>query len=226
MNLCKLLCVSLCFIVFFVGLADTSYGQERSRIVQSTSQPTNQPTTETRRPTLTTQLIIRQQQQQQQQQQNQPLVKKTSSSALTNSAANTVNSTIANVASMLAVRRQMMSSIKSKYGLPYIYGSTGPGTYDCSGFIWSVFNESGIDFERSSARTYWSQFEPVFGGERYQFGTLVFFNNLGHIGIVADSEGFYHASTSKGITYSKFDGYWENRIVGFRRIPVEYLTAR
>jgi cell wall-associated NlpC family hydrolase len=65
----------------------------------------------------------------------------------------------------------------------------------------------------------WEQFEPVSGDDRYKFGTLVFFNNLGHIGIVADSEGFYQASSSKGITYSKFAGYWEKRIVGFRKIP-------
>jgi cell wall-associated NlpC family hydrolase len=42
-------------------------------------------------------------------------------------------------------------------------------------------------------------------------------NRLGHMGIVADENGFYHASSSKGITYSPFKGYWEKRIVGFRR---------
>ena len=45
-------------------------------------------------------------------------------------------------------------------------------------------------------------------------------NGLGHMGIVADENGFYHASSSKGITYSPFKGYWEKRIVGFRRLPV------
>jgi hypothetical protein len=34
---------------------------------------------------------------------------------------------------------------------------------------------------------------------------------------VADENGFYHASSSKGITYSPFKGYWEKRIVGFRK---------
>ena len=59
------------------------------------------------------------------------------------------------------------------------------------------------------------------GDDRYKFGTLVFFNRLGHVGIVVDEEGFYHASSSKGVTYSKFEGYWENRIAGFRRVPLE-----
>lgn len=69
--------------------------------------------------------------------------------------------------------------------------------------------------------------EPVTGEERFRFGTLVFLNGLGHMGIVADENGFYHASSSKGITYSRFDGYWANRIVGFRklRLPSEPLPT-
>lgn len=214
MNICKSLCVSLFLILCCLTLADTNYAQERTRIVQP--KPT-QTTNETRKPTLTDQLIVRQQQQKQ----NQPLVKNTSSSKSTSAA---TNSAVLNVASIISVQKKMVSSIQSKYGLRYVYGSTGPNTYDCSGFIWSVFNESGILFDRSSARTYWSQFEQVTGDDRYKFGTLVFFNGLGHMGIVANENGFYHASTSKGITFSKFEGYWEKRIVGFRRVPVEYLS--
>lgn len=218
MNLCKSLCVSLCLMIFFVSLADVSYAQERSRVVQP-SQPT-QPKTENRRPPLTDRLIVRQQEQQKKQ--NQPLVKNTASSR------STTNSNAANLfaTSSVAIQKKMIISIQSKYGLRYVYGSTGPNTYDCSGFVWSVFNDAGISFDRSSARTYWSQFEPVSGDDRYKFGTLVFFNKLGHIGIVANENGFYHASSSKGITFSKFEGYWEERIVGFRRVPIEYLTGQ
>lgn len=112
----------------------------------------------------------------------------------------------------------MMKGIESRLGIPYRYGSTGPNRYDCSGFVWAVFKDAGIDFERTSARSLWNESEPVTGDERFKFGTLVFFNGLGHVGIVADENGFYQASSSKGITYSKFEGYWEKRIVGYRRI--------
>jgi cell wall-associated NlpC family hydrolase len=115
-------------------------------------------------------------------------------------------------------------AIKSRYGIPYRYGSTGPNTYDCSGFVWSAFQEAGISFTRQSARSLWSQSEPVSGDDRFKFGTLVFLNGLGHMGIVADENGFYHASSSKGITYSPFAGYWSSRIVGFRRLKAESLT--
>ena len=115
-------------------------------------------------------------------------------------------------------------AIKSRYGTPYRYGSTGPNTYDCSGFVWSVFQEAGINFTRASARSLWAQSEPVYGDDRFKYGTLVFFNGLGHIGIVADEKGFYQASSSKGITYSPFKGYWESRIVGYRRLKPEALS--
>lgn len=118
-----------------------------------------------------------------------------------------------------SVSSQILRGIESRLGIPYRYGSTGPNRYDCSGFVWSVFNDAGINFTRQSARGLWSMSVPVSGDDRFKFGTLVFLNGLGHIGIVADENGFYHASSSKGITYSPFKGYWEKRVVGFRRLP-------
>jgi len=114
----------------------------------------------------------------------------------------------------------LMNAIERRLGSPYVLGTEGPYRFDCSGFVWSVFQSAGVQFDRTSARHFWSQFQPVDGEERYKFGTLVFFNNLGHVGIVADENGFYHASSSKGVTYSTFNDYWSNRITGFRRIPV------
>lgn len=119
-----------------------------------------------------------------------------------------------------SVERVLLGEIEERIGTPYRMGSEGPTRYDCSGFVWSVFQSAGIAFERGSARTFWSQFEPAGESEQYKFGTLVFFNGLRHVGIVADAEGFYHASSSKGVVYSRFGEYWSKRITGFRRIPL------
>lgn len=143
------------------------------------------------------------------------LVKKTSLSTPKNPIPNNFISN----QSLAAFNERLHSAMQARLGIRYVYGSTGPNTYDCSGLIWSVFQDAGINFERSSARTFWVNFEPVYGDERYKFGTLVFFNGLGHVGIVVNDEGFYHASSSKGVTYSPFAGYWEKRVVGFRRVP-------
>ncbi len=125
-----------------------------------------------------------------------------------------------------ATSSRLDQAIKSRYGIRYRYGSSGPSTYDCSGFVWAAFQDAGIYFTRSSARTLWTQSEPVYGDERFKFGTLVFLNGLGHMGIVADENGFYHASSSKGITYSPFKGYWANRVVGFRKLNTDPQMSR
>jgi cell wall-associated NlpC family hydrolase len=123
-------------------------------------------------------------------------------------------------ASLGRTERSMLSAIEERLGIPYRMGATGPYRYDCSGFVWSVFQQAGVGFTRSSARSLWQEFEPPTEGEKFKFGTLVFFNNLHHVGIVADENGFFHASSSHGVVYSRFDDYWTKRVNGFRRIPL------
>jgi cell wall-associated NlpC family hydrolase len=114
----------------------------------------------------------------------------------------------------------LMSAIDARLGSPYIYGSTGPRGFDCSGFVWSVYNSAGVRFDRGSARYLWSRFTPAKDDEKTQFGTLVFFSGLTHVGIVADANGFYHSSRSHGVVYSPFNKYWLSRVDGYRRIPL------
>jgi peptidoglycan endopeptidase LytE len=116
--------------------------------------------------------------------------------------------------------RTMLTAIEERLGVPYRMGTEGPNRYDCSGFVWSVFQQAGVSFERTSVRSFWHEFAPPTEDEKYKFGTLVFFNNLHHVGIVVDQNGFYHASTSRGVVYSRFDDYWTKRINGFRRVPL------
>ncbi len=118
-----------------------------------------------------------------------------------------------------AFSSRLQNAIEERLGIPYIYGSSGNGAYDCSGLVWSVFQEAGREFPREAARHYWARFTAPAPGEEYQFGNLVFFNNLTHMGIVASGgAGFYHASSSKGVMYSPFDKYWSPRIDGFRHV--------
>jgi cell wall-associated NlpC family hydrolase len=220
---------SLLLLMFIAGATTTS-AQDRPRVVRSiSSQPLNQPPSISQepankvqtlssssptnsavpRPTLTNNITVAPESQ-------RSLVKKTVSSVARNAASLTAGKMI--YSSLISAG--LMRGIQARMGIPYLYGSSGPNRYDCSGFVWAVFNEAGIPFTRQSARSLWAMSEPVTGDDRFKFGTLVFLNGLGHMGIVADEEGFYHASSSKGITYSKFAGYWENRIVGFRRLPL------
>ena len=117
------------------------------------------------------------------------------------------------------------AAIDQRLGARYSWGAAGPSAYDCSGFVWSTFKSVGVDFERSSARSLWARFAPATPDEQFKFGTLVFFRGLKHIGIVADEQGFYHASRSHGVVYSPFNDYWLSRIDGFRRVPLPPLST-
>jgi cell wall-associated NlpC family hydrolase len=113
----------------------------------------------------------------------------------------------------------LMAAIDQRLGSRYRWGATGPDRFDCSGFVWSIFQATGINFERASARNLFARFEPAPVEEQFKFGTLVFFGGLTHVGVVADERGFYHASRRHGVIYSEFSEYWLKRIDGFRRVP-------
>jgi cell wall-associated NlpC family hydrolase len=114
----------------------------------------------------------------------------------------------------------LMSAIDQRLGSRYRWGATGPDRFDCSGFVWSIFQATGINFERASARNLFARFQPAPVEEQFKFGTLVFFSGLTHVGVVADAHGFYHASRRHGVIYSEFNEYWLKRIDGFRRVPL------
>lgn len=222
-----MVCLSVCALIAAVCFTGSASAQNRDRVVKTTaSQPTNMPPVvvvtdkvkpgNSSRPVLTNEIRVAKGPDAAYE---PPMVKKTGSSIPTSAPAAMAAAGKTVYGSSTSMR--LDSAIKSRYGIPYRYGSTGPNSYDCSGFVWSTFQEAGIFFTRSSAASLWSQSEPVEGADRYKYGTLVFMNGLGHIGIVADENGFYHASSSKGITYSPFAGYWEKRIVGFRRLRPE-----
>jgi peptidoglycan endopeptidase LytE len=124
------------------------------------------------------------------------------------------------VSGFLKFQPQLLAAIDERLGSRYSWGAEGPRAFDCSGFVWSIFQSVGITFERGSARTLFSRFTPAAPEEQYKFGTLVFFSGLSHVGVVADENGFYHASRHHGVIYSPFNDYWTKRIDGFRRVPL------
>ena len=111
---------------------------------------------------------------------------------------------------------RLYEAIMSRIGLPYRLGGIDDLGYDCSGFIWRVFQEAGIDIPRNSVRELWERLPEAYEGEEGTFGVIVFFNGLTHAGIVRDAHSFYHASSSQGIVRSFFSDYWGARVTGYR----------
>lgn len=132
---------------------------------------------------------------------------------------------LTSLASASRFEQVLIGAIDERLGARYRWGATGPNRFDCSGFVWSSFQSAGVKFNRASARSLWATFAPAPKEEEYKFGTLVFFSNLKHVGIVADKNGFYHASRHHGVIYSPFNDYWLKRIDGFRRVPLTSPAA-
>lgn len=104
---------------------------------------------------------------------------------------------------------------------PYVFGGTGPGGFDCSGFTQYVFRQMGINLARMADSQY-GQGMPVEEG-LLRAGDLVFFSTYeagpSHVGIFAGNGRFIHAGSSTGVTVSSlYDSYWGPRYLGARRV--------
>ena len=109
-------------------------------------------------------------------------------------------------------------------GTPYLYGGITTNGFDCSGFVWRVFQDLGYsDFPRESAQSLFNDGKTV-SRDLIREGDLCFFydvknrKRVGHVGIYINDGEFIHSSSSKGVIYSNVaDSYWKNIFAGFKR---------
>jgi cell wall-associated NlpC family hydrolase len=114
----------------------------------------------------------------------------------------------------------IQKTIEKYLGRPYALGAVGQKSFDCSGFVWRIMAENGIMMKRTTARKLYMSLPGQGKDSSYAAGSLVFFDQMKHVGIVKDRESFYHAQVSKGTNLSEFDPYWRRKIYGFKKIPI------
>lgn len=106
-------------------------------------------------------------------------------------------------------------------GVPYKWGGVTPKGFDCSGFVWYVFDKNAIHLPRTADVQY--QAGQAVPRGNLQQGDLVFFTTYepgaSHCGIYLDNGKFIHASSSRGVMVSNLgDSYWKTRYLGARRV--------
>ena len=110
----------------------------------------------------------------------------------------------------------------TKIGKPYKWGSTGPNSFDCSGFTSYIYqNGAGINLPRTSVAQ--SKVGSKKSRNQLKSGDLVFFNTSGkgisHVGMYIGNSKFIHASTSKGVRIDSLNSsYYKSRFVSASRI--------
>lgn len=115
---------------------------------------------------------------------------------------------------------KLIEKAKKYMGVPYRWGGTSPKGFDCSGFIYYVFEKSqDVVLPRTAADLYskvglkTSEPEP---------GDLVFFKNgkrVSHVGIYIGDNQFIHSATSRGVSISSMDNsYWKPKYIGSKTL--------
>ncbi len=86
-----------------------------------------------------------------------------------------------------------LSAAQSKLGAPYVYGATGPSSFDCSGLTGWAFSQAGVSLPRIS-QDQANVGTRISSVSALQPGDLVFFySDLHHVGIYAGNGQIIHA---------------------------------
>lgn len=121
---------------------------------------------------------------------------------------------------------EVVDAARKKIGSPYKAGGTTGTGYDCSGLVFSTFEEVGLKLPRTSIEQATVGKEVAF--EHVRPGDLVFFatkkndRKISHVGLVTEIKGeevvlFIHAANSGVKEDNLFSEYYRRTFVTARR---------
>ena len=126
-------------------------------------------------------------------------------------------------------RSQLINHAMKYIGARYRHGTSGPHTFDCSGFTSFVYRQKDIKLSRSAV-IQWTQGTEVKELSELKPGDLIFFQghrmtkSVGHVGLVKEVNpekgdvSFIHAALT-GVRVDKLSmDYYKKRFIGFRRV--------
>lgn len=112
----------------------------------------------------------------------------------------------------------LLKAAKSKVGSKYVYGSKGPNTFDCSGYVYWCLKQVGVkqNYITSYGWRTVGKYQKITKFSDIKAGDIVVV--YGHVGIAAGNGMVYDASSSEGkIVYRSLGAWWKkNFIVAWR----------
>ena len=115
----------------------------------------------------------------------------------------------------------VVETAKKYLGAKYVYGASGPNSFDCSGFTSYVFKLHGVSLSRTAKGQYTNG--TAVSRANLQPGDLVMFgpsaSGINHVGIYIGGGKIIHAENpSSGVTIDTINsGYYNKNYVGARR---------
>jgi cell wall-associated NlpC family hydrolase len=114
---------------------------------------------------------------------------------------------------------------RSRIGAPYVAGAAGPDGFDCSGLVFWVYSQLGLQVPRTT----WEQLEwatPI-EPSQLQPGDLVFFastsgsSGISHVGIYVGGGGVVMAVNNGDIVREVplAEPYWSDHFAAAGRLP-------
>ena len=118
----------------------------------------------------------------------------------------------------------MIAEADKYVGYPYVWGGSSPSTsFDCSGFISWVLNQSGWSVGRQTAQGLYNLCTPVTSGQAKP-GDLVFFvgtydtPGVSHVGLYVGNSVMLHCGDP--ISYTNLNSsYWQSHLFCYGRLP-------
>jgi murein DD-endopeptidase MepM/ murein hydrolase activator NlpD len=118
----------------------------------------------------------------------------------------------------------LITEAQKHLGKPYVFGASGPGSFDCSGFVCYSLNHSGAaSVGRTTAQGLFNMTTPV-SRANAKPGDLIFFTGtysagtpVTHIGIYIGNGKMIHAGDP--VQYADIDtSYWQQHFYAFGRL--------
>lgn len=130
-----------------------------------------------------------------------------------------INATVSESANSIGAK--LVAEAKKHLGKKYVWGATGPNTFDCSGLTQYCHKKLGISIPRTSLAQ--SNSGKSVSKSNLQMGDLIFWKTtsakVGHVGMYVGNGQFIHAPNSRSVVKidSLSNSYYSSRYVNARR---------
>jgi cell wall-associated NlpC family hydrolase len=105
-------------------------------------------------------------------------------------------------------------------GTPYVWGGASPSGFDCSGLVMYVYAQVGVSLPHYTGGQWTYPDSVAVARNQLEPGDLVFFDNIGHVGIYVGNGQFIHAPHTGSVVRidSLNSGWYAAEYDGARRI--------